>query len=47
VIPSEELRGIAAEDTYGHIKLEFRPGSMKGRLARYRRPLSELPQAIT
>ena len=47
VIPSEELRGIAAEDTYGHIKLEFRPGSTKGRLARYRRPLSELPQAIT
>ena len=46
VIPSEELRGFAQESE-GHLKFEFHPGSAtQGRLDRFRHPLSTLPTAI-
>lgn len=46
VIPSEELRGFAQESE-GHLKFEFHPGSTtQERLDRFRHPLSNLPAAI-
>jgi hypothetical protein len=47
LIPSEDLRSIAAEDAYGHLKFEFHPGfQMKDRLDPYRRNLADLRTGI-
>jgi hypothetical protein len=47
LIPSEELRKIAGEDAYGHLKFEFHPGSAtQVRLDKFRHPVSKLPAAI-
>jgi hypothetical protein len=47
VIPSEELRGFAQESE-GHLKFEFHPGSTtQGRLDEFRQRLSTLPVAIS
>jgi hypothetical protein len=47
LIPSEELRSIAAEDAYGHLKFEFHPESTtQGRLDTFRLQLSNLRAAI-
>ncbi|HEV2035362.1 MAG TPA: hypothetical protein VGU71_14390 [Candidatus Dormibacteraeota bacterium] len=47
LIPSDEVRGIAAEDEYGHLKFEFHPGSAtEGRIDRFRLQLSSLLAAI-
>lgn len=43
VMPSEDLREVAGEDSYGHLKLDFHPGAQtKGRLDRYRTRLEAL-----
>jgi hypothetical protein len=43
VMPSEDLREVAGEDAYGHLKFEFHPGSpAKGPLDRYRTRLEAL-----
>jgi hypothetical protein len=47
VIPSEELRSIAADDAYGHLKFEFHPGlTTQGPLGSYRRSLADLRTEI-
>ena len=47
LIPSEDLRSIAAEDAYGHLKFEFHPGSAtQGRLDSYRHNLVDLRSEI-
>jgi hypothetical protein len=46
LIPSEDLRSIAAEDAYGHLKFQFHPGSAtQGRLDGFRLQLSALRTA--
>ena len=47
LIPSGELRSIAAEDAYGHLKFEFHPGSTtQGRLDGFRLRRSSLRAEI-
>ena len=46
VIPSGDVPWFADEDAYGHLKFAFTPGSVQGRLAQYRRRLSELPHVV-
>ena len=47
LIPSEDLRGIAAGDAYGHLKFEFHPGSAtQGRLDPYRHNLVDVGAEI-
>jgi hypothetical protein len=47
LMPSEDLRSIAAEDAYGHLKFEFHPDSPgQGPLDRFRIQLSTLRTAI-
>ncbi len=48
VMPSEDLREVAGEDAYGHLKFEFHPGAQtKGRLDRYRTRLEALRIRVT
>jgi len=47
LMPSEDLRSVAAVDAYGHLKFEFHPESAKqGPLDRFRLQLSTLRTAI-
>jgi hypothetical protein len=47
LVPSEMLRAIAGEDSFGHIKFEWHPGSVtKGGLDPFRIPIDQLCHAI-
>jgi hypothetical protein len=47
LMPSEDLRSLAAQDAYGHFKFEFHPDSPRqGRLDRFRLQQSTLRTAI-
>lgn len=48
LIPSEEVKALCRpRDSTGHISFDWNPGSTRGQLAKYARPLDALPQVLS